>query len=136
MSLNWSVAKVLDYETLHRDTYQSALTKHLVWCSYSIDLGEITQKNVDEWLIRIAMWEKVCDGGITTFPGKVTKTDLLRRVGLTTNVVTRSKAYFDKKCMKVLRERTERVTITNYLDNRSPSTDNNTAEGSEDTATV
>jgi hypothetical protein len=96
---------------LEERTMMSLATDILIWyLGLSIGIHEITEKNWEEVALRVALYEKVMgtsifrmvDGKRVSIP--ITKEDVQRHIGLSTNGVTLSKAQFLKKL-------TERVNI-------------------------
>ena len=105
MSLDWDMTKVKDFEALHKEADQSVVTDILVWGSLSLDIGEITEKNIDEWLFRMKAFERVAGQGQGIKDGKSfnpSREDLTRRIGMRTNVCTKTRKQFLKKCCNML----------------------------------
>lgn len=89
MSLNWSIEDVQDWEVLQSDDTEAAITECLVWATMSVGIGEITDKNVNEFFARVTLIQRTYgpylrngDGS----PREITFGDIKRRVGLSTNV--------------------------------------------------
>lgn len=105
MSLNWNAEKVPDLERKRQENPN--MLDCLVWASLSIGLGEITEKNLAEWVYRLrrsAFEGKpliVCRDGT---PGEITEELIRPWIGLRTNVSNVTNAGFDK----LMRERTGR----------------------------
>ena len=105
MSLNWNAENVPDLERKRQEN--PGVLDCLIWASLSIGLGEITEKNLAEWVYRLrrsAFEGKPlivdCDGT----PGEITKELIRPWIGLRTNVANVTNAGFDK----LMRERTGR----------------------------
>jgi hypothetical protein len=102
MSLNWNMEKVTDVQTLHEDDNEWAITESIIWATMTVDLGEITEKNLDEWAYRLAMLQAVwganmrCGGE----PFYLTREHVERRVGLHANVGNMTRAQWLKKLLK------------------------------------
>ena len=104
MSLDWNMTKVKDFESLKTDE-DRAINDILIWGSLSVDLGEITEKNVDEWVFRFKVLERV-SGHPAGWKGKErfnpSRADIGRRIGMHTNVCTKTRKQFLKKCCNML----------------------------------
>lgn len=105
MSLDWNTTKVKDYDKLKTDE-EWPITEAIIWMTMSLDIGDITEKNIPEWLFRIRIFTRVSDGhGFGIKDGKPwnpSEEDLRKRIGLTTNVGTRTRKQYLAKVMKNL----------------------------------
>ena len=105
MSLDWNAEKVADLERKRAENPK--MLDCLIWASLSIGLGEISEKNLKEWVYRLrrAAFEGHPliirrDGS----PYEITE-DLIRAwIGLRTNVSNITNAEFDA----IMRKRTKR----------------------------
>lgn len=101
MSLNWGIEKVANWEKIsmaEENGIEGAKTRNLVWATMAVDMGEITAKNVDEFWRRFApkaadytvRWitPGVNDGESTITEHPITREDIVRRIGMWTNVAT------------------------------------------------
>lgn len=100
MALHWSIARVRDYREIADDAEQRAITDAVVWAAMVYDLSGVSEKNIDEWLFRQEFARHVDDyyplyRGVKQ--GTLTRAELERRIGLSTNVTTTSRAAFQKK---------------------------------------
>lgn len=122
MSLRWDITSVQDFESLKVEDSEnpsrkviSGLTKTIIWLTIPVGFGEITDKNADEFFIRASIIEK-CFGAFRVDPeGKdvpVTHHDIVRHIGLTTNVSRMSFPAWRKTIMERL-EREARETLRN-----------------------
>lgn len=105
MSLDWNMTAVKDFENLHKSDDDRVVTDMLVWGSLSLDLGEITEKNIDEWLFRMKAFERVAGQGQGIKDGRSFnpgREDMERRIGMRTNVCTKTRKQFLKKCCNML----------------------------------
>lgn len=93
MSLNWSVAKVKDWETITKSPWDkekiNPVTEALIWKTMAVDLGEISERNVDEFWFRVRLLQMLDgpelqyeDGGVY-----LTKEDIVAHIGLVSNVI-------------------------------------------------
>ena len=100
MALHWSIAHVKDWKEIAGDADQRGITDAVVWATLVYDLSGVTEKNVDEWLFRQEFARRV-DDYYPLYRGvernTLTRAELERRVGLSTNVITTSRAAFQKK---------------------------------------
>lgn len=103
MSLNFDFRKMIarvgqtEYERITTSLIKNEegtakwhdVTNSLIWLSMGVGLGEITEKNVDEWCFRIALLEKL-DGPTFQFNNgrkvSMTRKDIWDHIGMTTNV--------------------------------------------------
>lgn len=99
MSLNWDCNRCAN--PTPADDNESGGRECLIWGSLALDLGEITDKNVDEWMFRFKFLETV-GRSITNVP--MTRSVVERWVGMRTNVITLTR----KKWMKRVTEQIER----------------------------
>ena len=110
MSLNWNAQDVHDFEALHGDEVQWAITKAIVFRTMLTNMGEITEKNYEEFYTRIALCDR-CLGSTLMMKGDdgemkdyfITLADVKRRIGLETNVHEQSKAKFNGWLVRTLR---------------------------------
>jgi hypothetical protein len=95
MALNWDMTKVYEPETLHESDYQWAISEAIIFGSMGVDLGSITEENLDEWTYRITLYQKLNSAmlRINGEPFYITREHLERRIGLKVNVsnMTRTK---------------------------------------------
>jgi hypothetical protein len=81
------------------------VTDTLIWKTMSIDLGEITEANLDEWWFRVRLLQLLdggpeLHGGIGSF--YLTRQDIDDHIGLSTNVSDKSRAEWLKRVLKKL----------------------------------
>ena len=115
MSLNWNFTDNNVFEALPKTDEERNITDCIVWGTMQTDLGEITEKNIDEWILRATMLDKIgfplanklVDG---KHEGWVpTREDLTKRTGLTTNVSTTTRAKFRARMAKLLEDESVRT---------------------------
>lgn len=99
MSLNWDANRCAN--PIPADANEAGGRECLIWGSIAVDVGEITDKNVDEWLFRFKFLESV-GRSITNQP--MTRSIIERWIGLRMNVITQPR----KKWMKRVMENIER----------------------------
>ena len=104
MALQWSIARVKDWQQLADDDEQQKITEVVVWAALVYDLSGVTEKNVDEWPFRQEFARRIDDFYPNTGPRSqdhkrdlFTRAELDRRIGLSTNVTNTSRAAFQKK---------------------------------------
>lgn len=117
MPLRWSIENVENYAEI-QDERGSTVTEAIVWATMAIDMGSITAKNYREFAERmqflveigLPLLVKWDDEAGTQEP--VTGSELLaevkRRIGLTTNVTTRTKTQFLKNIVGMKYEDAQR----------------------------
>lgn len=61
MSLNWQVDGIKDYKTVcwKEDGEMNPVTNTLIWGTIGVGMGQITDKNVDEFAARFRLLEKI-----------------------------------------------------------------------------
>ena len=99
MSLNWNIRSVREYEELVDGGRESAITEMLVWATMAIGLGDITEKNADEFYARVKLAEKLT-GTFGWVEGKnysLQPEDVQRRIGLSTNVTDEARSTWLKR---------------------------------------
>lgn len=99
MSLNWDSTRCSNPNPVNDN--ESGERECLIWGSIATDMGEITEKNVNEWFFRFKFLESV-GKSITTQP--MTRSVIERWIGLRMNVVTLPR----KKWMKRVMDQIER----------------------------
>lgn len=90
MSLNWNMQGVKNYDKLTSDDMY-ACTERVIFATMSHDIGEITEKNVEDWCDRakflrhfFSVWSKTNDGHYY-----LEDVNFMRQyIGLRTNVAT------------------------------------------------
>lgn len=136
MALNWSIEHCRDWKEIAggedkpiAQKIEGAKTHRLVWACMSIDMSGITAKNVDEFWRRyepIAKEEPIiwhfADASIPSETHYITRDDIVRRIGLSTNVCTLGKRAYDKKRKEIeareARFRAERLAAQRSLENQ------------------
>lgn len=104
MSLNWNTTDCVTPTPV--DDLEAGQRECLIWGSIGIDLGEITQSNIQEWLFRFKFLETI-NRSLTTRP--MTLEVIQRWIGLRTNVISLTR----KKWMKRVMEQVEREVKNN-----------------------
>ena len=92
MSLNWSIENVENFKEVcwvpdpddEEMVHLNPVTHNLIWTTISIGMGEITEKNAEEFYLRTSMWQRLSD--LWTAEERLTYEDVLRHIGLHTNV--------------------------------------------------
>ena len=105
MSLDWNAEKVQDLERKREENPR--MLDCLIWASLSIGLGEITEKNLKEWVYRLrraAFEERPLIIRQDGTPYEITEELIRQWIGFRTNVSNISNAAFDQ----IMRKRTNR----------------------------
>ncbi len=104
MALHWSIERVKNGREIVEDDEQQKITEAVVWAALVCDLSGVIEKNIDEWRFRQEFARRVDDFYPITRPRSqdhkrdlITRTELQRRIGLSTNVTNTSRAAFQKK---------------------------------------
>lgn len=71
------------------------VTDTLIWMSMAVDLGKITEANVDEWCFRIGLINRITGkpnlrGSLGVYT--LTRKDIENHIGMTTNVTTKTRS--------------------------------------------
>jgi len=115
MSLDWSIEQCEDWEELNSDV-EWPTTNAVIWATMQVDLGRITEKNVDEFYTRVQIAERIW--GIHTYrknehggrESVITYAALRRRIGLNTNVIDKTRTQYMKRISDYLIREAEYVT--------------------------
>ena len=102
MSLNWNISKCKNYKKLINDK-NYPMTESVIFMTMAVDLGGITEENVEEFIWRAAVVQEL--GGSYLFAGGggrvyIGSEDIRRRIGLSVNVADMSR---DKWLAKLTR---------------------------------
>lgn len=103
MSLDFGLGGIKNYKELCWTDAEAGgkqltgLTHALIWDTMTVGLGEITEKNLDEWMYRLCIMGRVCPREM-----KITRQDLVNHIGLRTNASTFTRAAFKKRAMDML----------------------------------
>ena len=115
MSLDWDLSAIPNHKELWMEAGKNEkgeqkyklkpTTETLIWMCMGIDIGEITQKNWEEWFLRTRVWEMAM--GALRSAGKdqhfITPEEVKAHIGLKTNVFPKSTAAaFAKKLVRML----------------------------------
>jgi hypothetical protein len=94
------------------ETYMRGLTKTIGFVAMVIALGEITEKNLPEWVARLAIYQQAFGPCLRGPDGKsycITEADLRAHVGLRLNIAPESRAAFMKNIARCLEEEGRRL---------------------------
>lgn len=128
MSLNWSSHKC--NPPLPANDDENAFRTSLVFLSLGLDLGSVTEDNVDEWLWRI--WHQHTAGlEYMEIPDSMTPQEVRARiarwVGLSMNVASKPRKEYLKRVLEVLVIRTN--LDLDYRSETADKTSDNSDEG-------
>jgi hypothetical protein len=106
MSLNWDARNVTKegraaLEKRHGEKLAGQIVAYFCWVLMSVDIGEVTDKNVDEILFRDRVAFKII-GGTALQNYTPDAADVRALIGYTSNVSTRSRRQFMSKMARVL----------------------------------
>jgi hypothetical protein len=97
MPLSWSLEHVESNSELFVKgakgrRQMDGVTHCMIWASLQLDLGEITAKNVDEWVFRSTLMRSINRSIIVRGKKKAVfaRAEIVRHIGLTTNVKTQT----------------------------------------------
>jgi hypothetical protein len=94
MSLDWGIGNCRDWEELKSDR-EWPVTQYLIFACMGVGLNGITEKNAVEFYVRLQLLEAI--NGTAEDPHtirRITLEDVLRRIGLHTNVSPESRPAF------------------------------------------
>lgn len=105
MPLNWNIEKVKNWQAISykpENGVEGAKTDRLIWACIEVNMSGITKENVDEFWRRFepiadsyaVLWKHRHDSDPIKY--LITKDDLIRRIGLYTNVSTLSKTAYNR----------------------------------------
>ena len=107
MSLDWNISHVADWKALQDDETQRVITECIVFRTMVTHIGRITAENADVFFDRMNLYKGLTesrgdyhtcveneDGGTHLVYHHITREDIRRRIGLTTNVATLSNKRF------------------------------------------
>lgn len=99
MALNWNIDQIKDFKTVcYRDGQMRSLTDQLIWATMLVDLNEITDKNIDDWLARMHICSRVYGtAGAEDVYEHITREQLESHIGLRTNASKKTFKQFMKK---------------------------------------
>jgi len=118
MSLDWGIEECENWKELTTDE-EWPTTNAIIWATMQVDLGRITEKNVDEFYTRIQIAERIW--GIYTYRkdehgrrvSVITYEALRRRIGLNTNVSDKTRNQYKKRITDYLFREAENATSHN-----------------------
>ncbi len=102
MSLNWNIEKCKSWQQLNTDS-EWPITSSLIWATMAVGISTITKINAEEFHRRLALYENQ-NGFYLSRNGKpspIALEDVKRRIGLSTNASTLTKAEFKQKLAKL-----------------------------------
>jgi hypothetical protein len=128
MALTWDLTEIKDKDNLcfeertdkegQTGTYLAPKTEALIWGSLAVEMSEITKKNAEEFFLRLRMWETAVGNFLVSeIDGNaikkrlITFADVVRHIGLKTNVSDKTRASFVKKIGRVLEGQAKRDLI-------------------------
>lgn len=107
MSLDWDCEKCAS--PLPADKDEAGIRTALIWATMAVDLGSITEENVDEWVFRLLHQKRLglnymyIDDDVK--PAEV-EGWVRRWIGMVTNVPTQPRKKWLKRCCEILEKRT------------------------------
>lgn len=108
MSLDWNCEKCAN--PLPVDEEEAAMRTALIWATMAIDLGSITEDNVDEWVFRLIYQRRLglnyiyIDDDVT--PAEV-EGWVRRWIGMYTNVKSEPRKKWLKRCREIMEKEVE-----------------------------
>ena len=122
MALSWDITAIENHKELcWVDSKEvgkhelNPITDCLIWATMFIGMREITEKTLDEFVMRLIEWEKVVGGFLQdTSTGKYTMpsyVDVEFHIGLKTNVTEFTKRQWKSKLARMLREDSEKAIL-------------------------
>ena len=113
MPLHWSIEDIKDYKTVCFDgegdeARLKTVTSTLVNLTMALGINDWTDKNIDEVLLRIRMYESIYGKlvyKVDTGENSLTNEVIRQHVGLSTNGGSFSFAQFKKYCIKAMERR-------------------------------
>lgn len=107
MSLDWDCEQCAN--PIPADKEEAGIRTALIWACMGLDLGSITEKNVDEWVFRL-FHAKRLGLGMFHLDDEVTPAEaegwVRRWIGMVTNAKTQPRKAWLKRCCEILEKRT------------------------------
>lgn len=112
MALTWDLGKIKNYEELCFSTDEDGnekmtpQTEAMIWLTMSVGIGNITEKNAPQFYSRVRAYETLFGSFLISFDenGKkyhpITPEDVVKHIGLRTNVTLESDASFKNRMFK------------------------------------
>ena len=121
MSLDWNLKQIRDYKKLYRKIGEGergysateptftlrSESERIIWLTMIIGMREITEKNWEQFYNRVNFYEKNTDSHLwkkqknKLVPMYITKDQVQKMIGLSTNASTLTKNQFIKKIMSI-----------------------------------
>lgn len=109
MPLNWRFTDEKRFKAIPKD--ERCFNDCFVWAALFLDLRDITEKNAKEWVWRWTFGNKLngpyfyrMKDNKRQEPFVPTLADVKKRIGLTTNVSTRTRRQFIDKAVRIFNE--------------------------------
>ena len=104
MSLSFHLGDIKDHRKLcwvpnpdgDEGFFMSPITHNLIHTTINIDMGAITEANYEEFYFRTNIFERLLDIPIDV---RTTLQDIINHIGLSTNVVTKTRTQWIKRTM-------------------------------------
>lgn len=113
MSLNWDLTKIENYQELcwlpdpteenPKQTRLNPVTESLIWATMAVDIGRLTEKNLDEFAYRVFFYERAFQSFMNKGgePEYLTYEDIKAHIGLSTNVIDITQSQWMKRIKEV-----------------------------------
>ena len=116
MSLDWDITEVKNHEEITVEGAPWVITETLIWLTMAVDMGQITEENHEEFFKRVSIWETIHGPSMHKWnketeerePMPMTLEDVERRIGLSTNVITRDREEWGERIAEILFDRADR----------------------------
>ena len=116
MSLDWDISEVKNHEEVTVEGAPWVITETLIWLTMAVDMGQITEENHEEFFKRVSIWETIHGPSMHKWnketeerePMPMTLEDVERRIGLSTNVITRDREEWGERIAEILFDRADR----------------------------
>ncbi len=126
MPLYWDLGNIKDYKTVcfdgeGDDARMKTITSSLIDLTMNLGIDHWTDKNIDEVLLRIRMYESIYGKlvyKVDTGENSLTNEVIRQHVGLSTNGGSFSFAQFKKYCIKAMERRAKELIEWQDKDNK------------------
>jgi hypothetical protein len=119
MSLDFNLRGIKDFENVcfqERDGEKdhTPRTRAMIWATMYTGIPHITEKNFEEFYVRVRLYERLFGAGVERYEGGThtpvycTLDDVKKFIGLRTNADSMTDLQFDKRVMKRLRNEVPR----------------------------
>jgi len=121
MALHWNLTDIKNLKDVcwvneGDERSLNPITEAIIWSTIVVQIGKITEKNVDEWVWRLYYTSKLGRGKLIPDTDRYrnpTRDELMLHIGLSTNVSTISRREFCSRIASSLKQDADWYTAKN-----------------------